>query len=65
MEEVKNIKSECLSSPHEKLWVTTRHIPELKNIFYHLKSLEYIDRPDYELIRNNLKSIVSSKDENP
>ena len=51
MDEVKNIKHECLSNPEEKLWIVTKDIPEVKHIFYHIQSLNYKDRPDYELIR--------------
>lgn len=47
MEEVKNIKNECLSNPEEKLWIATKDIQEVKKIFYHLKSLNYKDKPDY------------------
>lgn len=43
MDEVKNIKNECLSNPEEKLWIVTKDIPEVKEIFYHIKSLEYKD----------------------
>lgn len=51
MDEVKHIKTECLSNPEEKLWIVTKDVPEVKNIFYHLKSLKYEDVPDYALIR--------------
>jgi hypothetical protein len=47
MEEVKNIKTECLSNPEDKLWIVTKDIQEVKKIFYHLKSLGYKDKPDY------------------
>ena len=43
MDEVKNIKNECLNNPEEKLWIVTKDIQEVKNIFYHLKSLSYKD----------------------
>lgn len=52
MEEVKNIKTECLNNPEEKLWIATKDCPEVKNIFYHLKELNYKDIPDYKFIRN-------------
>jgi len=57
MEEVKSLKAECLASPEKLLWVTTKNIPEVKEIFYHLQKLEYRDKPDYMFIRNQLKSI--------
>jgi hypothetical protein len=59
MDEVKNIKTECLNNPEEKLWIVTKDIVEVKHIFNHLKSLSYKDKPNYALIRNNLKSILS------
>ena len=60
MDEVKNIKQECLSNPEEKLWIGTKHIQEVKNIFNHINSLTYKDRPNYLLIRNQLKSILQN-----
>ena len=59
MDEVKTIKTDCMSKPEEKLWIATKHMVEVKNIFNHIKSLNYKDRPNYELIRNNLKSILN------
>jgi hypothetical protein len=58
MDEVKNIKIECLSNPNEKLWVETKHLMEVRVIFEHIQSLKYVDVPNYELIRNQLKSIA-------
>jgi hypothetical protein len=57
MEEVKNIKIECLGNPREKLWIETSKIEEVRVIFNHLNSLQYKDKPNYALIRNQLKSI--------
>jgi hypothetical protein len=37
----------------------------VRNIFDHIKSLEYRDRPDYDLIRNNLKSIMACGEDIP
>jgi hypothetical protein len=65
MDEVKAIKTECLGKPEEKLWIATRHMVEVRNIFNHIKSLNYKDRPNYELIRNNLKSILNVNMEIP
>ncbi len=59
MDEVKTIKTDCMSKPEEKLWIATKNMVEVKNIFNHIKSLNYKDRPNYELIRNNLKSILN------
>jgi hypothetical protein len=36
MDEVKNIKLDCLSNPNEKLWVETKNTPEVKLIFDHI-----------------------------
>jgi hypothetical protein len=47
MDEVKNIKTECLSNPEEKLWIVTKDLIEVKNIYYHLMRLSYKDKPDY------------------
>jgi len=57
MDEVKLIKTRCLSNPDKFLWEVTKNIPEVKNIFYHIKRLEYADKPDYQFIRDQLKSI--------
>jgi hypothetical protein len=65
MEEVKNIKHECLSKPEEKLWIVTKDVIEVKKIFAHLKGLSYKDRPDYNFIRNQLRSILSKNLEIP
>lgn len=65
MEEVKNIKTECLNNPEEKLWIATKDCPEVKNIFYHLKDLSYKDIPDYKYIRNQLKNILERNTEIP
>jgi hypothetical protein len=51
MDEVKNIKTECLSNPEEKLWIVTKDIPEVRSIFHHIQSLGYKDKPNYALIR--------------
>jgi hypothetical protein len=59
MDEVKAIKTDCLENPEQKLWIATRNMVEVRNIFNHIKGLGYKDRPDYELVRNNLKSILN------
>jgi hypothetical protein len=46
-DEVKAIKTACLGKPEEKLWIATKHMVEVRNIFYHIKSLNYKDRPNY------------------
>lgn len=60
MEEVRLIKTECLNNPMEKLWRgATRQFEQVRQIFYHLNSLKYEDKPDYQLIRDNLRGILS------
>ena len=61
MDEVRAIKTECIIvNPGEKLWRgATKNIEEVRVIFDHLMALRYEDKPNYELIRNNLKSILS------
>lgn len=54
---MKEIKTQCLENPETHLWHVTKDIQEVKNIFYHLKKLNYADKPDYDFIRNELKSI--------
>ncbi len=65
MDEVKNIKTDCLNNPEEKLWIVTKNIPEVRNIFLHLKSLNYKDQPSYVYIRNQLKSILNRNQDVP
>ena len=60
-EEVMLLKAECLQYPEKKLWFRTKDMVEVRNIFNHIKSLEYKDKPNYKLIRDNLKSILASK----
>jgi len=59
MDEVKNIKTECLSNPEEKLWIVTKDIPEVKLIFNHIQSLGYKDKPNYSYIKLQLQSIYA------
>jgi hypothetical protein len=43
-DEVKDIKMKCLSNPEKYLWTTTtRRINAIRDIFYHIKSLNYED----------------------
>jgi len=65
MEEVKHIKTDCLNNPEEKLWIVTKDIQEVKNIFYHIKGLTYKDKPNYHFIRDQLRSILTRNIEIP
>jgi len=61
MEEVRRMKTDCiLVNPEEKLWRgPTKNILEVRTIFHHIMSLKYEDKPNYGLIRENLKSILT------
>jgi hypothetical protein len=61
MDEVRAIKTECIMiNPKEKLWRgPTRNVEEVRVIFNHLMALRYEDKPDYSLIRENLRSILA------
>ncbi len=51
-DEVRNIKTRVFEDPESLLWRgTTRNLQPVKNIFYHLKRLNYEDRPDYDYVR--------------
>ena len=65
MDEVKHIKTDCLNNPEEKLWIVTKDVPEVKEIFYHLKELRYESVPNYALIRGQLKSILERNTDIP
>eukprot|EP00347_Sterkiella_histriomuscorum_P020241 403338552 len=57
-DEVKDIKLKCFSNPEKYLWTTTtRGLQQVKDIFYHLKNLEYADSPNYQFIRDKLIEI--------
>jgi len=51
MDEVKAIKTKCLENPESYLWIKTKYIEEVKNIFYHLKDLNYSQKPNYQYIK--------------
>ncbi|TNV83274.1 hypothetical protein FGO68_gene1889 [Halteria grandinella] len=57
-DEVKDIKMRCLSHPEQFLWTTTtKFMPQVAEIFYHIKSLQYEDCPNYEFVRTKLREI--------
>lgn len=57
-DEVKDIKMRCLSHPEQFLWTTTtKFMPQVAEIFYHIKSLQYEDCPNYEFVRSKLREI--------
>jgi len=57
MDEVKEIKTNCLNNPERMLWDKTKNIEEVRNIFYYIKGLKYQDMPDYQRIKGQLISI--------
>jgi tau tubulin kinase len=58
--QVKEIKTKCFKSPRKKLWVgSTRDIEQVRTIFNHIESLDYVDCPDYNLIHDNLVEIYN------
>ena len=62
MEAVKAIKTRCLANPEQYLWTNkTKNIEQVKNIFYHIRSLEYADKPDYFKIRQQLIGIYECR----
>jgi len=58
-DDIEKCKAECYNNP-EKLLTTTCNKKEFFDIFYHIKSLKYEDKPDYELIRNLLQKCLMS-----
>ena len=59
MDEVKDIKTMCLKDPKKHLWRgTTKTMSEVHNIFDHLQSLKYKDKPNYNMIRGQLLDIL-------
>lgn len=63
MDEVKNIKSCCLSDPENYLWsTTTNKMQEVRNIFHKINELKYEDKPDYDYIREQLKILLQKEE---
>lgn len=65
MDQVKVIKKACLDKPKVKLWIATKDMVQVRTIFDHIKSLDYKDRPNYQLIRDALKSIMAQHEPIP
>lgn len=54
-DEVKDIKMKCLKKPEKYLLTTTiKKFPQIREIFNHIKSLQYEDKPKYSFIANKL-----------
>ena len=59
VDEVRDIKAECLTDPQHKLWkTTTANLVEVKNIFDSLQKLQYGDKPDYYYIQAQLQQML-------
>ena len=57
-DEIKKKKETCLADPENQLLLTTcREKQEILDILDHLKTLNYVDRPNYELIRKKLNDL--------
>jgi len=64
VDEVRDIKAKCLANPEALLWrTTTAGVEQIKNIFYAIQKLDYADRPDYELIRQQLLQLLQKEEE--
>ena len=62
MDEVKGIKTQCLKNPEKELWKKTQNLEEVKNIFKYLNRLKYVDKPDYNYIKEQLISIYENNE---
>ena len=57
MDQVKDIKTRCLSNPEIYLWDKTKNIEEVKEIYRYIDNLQYSSTPNYTLIKNLLMKI--------
>ena len=57
---VKDIKEKCMKFPEKYLWNFTENLEQIKNIFFHLKPLQYAYKPDYAYIRLQLQNIFQN-----
>ena len=57
---VKDLKEKCLKFPEKYLWNFSENLDQVKNIFFHLKPLEYSDKPDYAYIKSQLQNILQN-----
>jgi hypothetical protein len=57
-DDIKKVKEECLANPDKKLLITTtKGKKEILELLNHIKSLAYIDRPNYNFIRTKLNEL--------
>ncbi len=63
-EQVRDVKTRCLANPESLLWkTTTAGVDQIQQIFYSIKKLGYADRPDYELIRQQLLGLLQHEED--
>jgi len=60
-EKIANRKNECVVNPEKELLTNHKNKKEILQILYHIKSLQYGDRPNYDYIRNILKCLLSAE----
>jgi hypothetical protein len=54
-------KNECIKNPEKLLSSIKVNKKQLFEIFYHIKTLRYPDRPNYEFIRSKLKELLNEE----
>jgi hypothetical protein len=56
---VRDIKIKSIKNPEKYIWTTTtKRYPQIRDIFYHIKSLQYDDKPKYSFIGDKLRDIL-------
>jgi len=60
-EKIANRKNDCLVNPEKELLINNVNKKEILQILYHIKSLQYGDRPNYDFIRNILKGLLNNE----
>lgn len=43
------------------MWKATKNMKQIKNIFYHIKSLAFEERPNYAYIKEQLSSLLAGE----
>ena len=60
-DQVKVLKQNAMLDPENKLWKSNSGSKELQTIFKHIKSLEFEQKPDYALIKEQLTQIMKDQ----
>lgn len=59
VDDVRDVKIKCFQDPERYIWkTTTSKMQEVRNIFYSLIKLQYVDRPDYAYVQEQLQSLL-------